>query len=70
MAIVNVRNANGYLVACLLLLDPGLELSYVYEHCTQAIDFARTPLRILATGISSIKGALYASNPKFHKNSW
>ncbi len=55
MAMVNVRNANGDLVACRLLLDRGSELSYVSEPCIQTLGLARTLSRILVTGISSIK---------------
>ncbi|XP_044574113.1 uncharacterized protein LOC123258307 [Drosophila ananassae] len=54
-AMVNVRNANGDLVACRLLLDTGSELSYISERCIQTLGLARTPSRILVTGISSIK---------------
>ncbi|KAH8328929.1 hypothetical protein KR067_002978, partial [Drosophila pandora] len=54
-AMVNVRNANGDLEACRLLLDTGSELSYVFERCIQTLGLARTPSRILVTGISSIK---------------
>ncbi|XP_044573300.1 uncharacterized protein LOC123257613 [Drosophila ananassae] len=54
-AMVNVRNAKGDLVACRLLLDTGSELSYISERCIQTLGLARTPSRILVTGISSIK---------------
>ncbi|XP_044573414.1 uncharacterized protein LOC123257658 [Drosophila ananassae] len=54
-AMVNVRNANGDLVACRLLLDTGSELSYISERCIQTLGLARTPSRILVTGISSTK---------------
>ncbi|KAH8314804.1 hypothetical protein KR074_007110 [Drosophila pseudoananassae] len=52
---VNVQNSNGDLVACRLILDTGSELSYVSECCIHALGLARTPSRILVTGISSIK---------------
>ncbi|XP_044570437.1 uncharacterized protein LOC123257066 [Drosophila ananassae] len=54
-AMVNVRNAKGDLVACRLLLDTGSELSYISERCIQTLGLARTPSRILVTGISSTK---------------
>ncbi|XP_044573411.1 uncharacterized protein LOC123257655 [Drosophila ananassae] len=54
-AMVNVRNAKGDLVACRLLLDTGSELSYISERCIQTLGLARTPSRILITGISSTK---------------
>ncbi|XP_044574061.1 uncharacterized protein LOC123258254 [Drosophila ananassae] len=52
---VNVRNAKGDLVACRLLLDTGSELSYISERCIQTLGLARTPSRILVSGISSTK---------------
>jgi len=52
---VFVRNATGSHTTCRVLLDSGSELSYISERCVQALGLARSPSRILVTGISSIK---------------
>ncbi|XP_070851577.1 uncharacterized protein [Drosophila suzukii] len=54
-ALVFVRNATGSHTTCRVLLDSGSELSYISERCVQALGLARSPSRILVTGISSIK---------------
>ncbi|XP_070855415.1 uncharacterized protein [Drosophila suzukii] len=49
------RNSTGSHTTCRVLLDSGSELSYISERCVQALGLARSPSRILVTGISSIK---------------
>ncbi|XP_070854717.1 uncharacterized protein [Drosophila suzukii] len=53
-ALVFVRIATGSHTTCRVLLDSGSELSYISERCVKALGLARSPSRILVTGISSI----------------
>ncbi|XP_043064457.1 uncharacterized protein LOC122320328 [Drosophila ficusphila] len=54
-ALVYVQNSKGTYTICRVLLDSGSELSYVSERCINALGLARSPSRILVSGISSVK---------------
>ncbi|KAM8719460.1 hypothetical protein ACLKA7_012076 [Drosophila subpalustris] len=66
---VNVRNAHGTFTACRVLLDSGSELSYVSERCIHALGIARSPSRILVSGISSVKAETTRGFSKLHLRS-
>jgi len=54
-ALVFVRNVKRSHTTCRVLLDSDSDLSYISERCVQALGQARSPSRILLTGIASIK---------------
>ncbi|KAM8702177.1 hypothetical protein ACLKA7_000735 [Drosophila subpalustris] len=61
-----VQNAQGSNTLCRVLLDSGSELSYISERCIQALGIARTPSRILVSGISSINADATRGCSKLH----
>ncbi|KAL7725745.1 hypothetical protein ACLKA6_000636 [Drosophila palustris] len=65
----DVRNAHGTFTACRVLLDSGSELSYVSERCIHALGIARSPSRILVSGISSVKAETTRGFSKLHLRS-
>ncbi|XP_044251339.1 uncharacterized protein [Drosophila takahashii] len=57
-ALVFEKTAKGSHITCRVLLDSGSELSYISERCVQALGLARSPSRIVVSGISLIKAEI------------
>ncbi|XP_068143648.1 uncharacterized protein [Drosophila tropicalis] len=57
-ALVHVRNSQGALLTCRILLDSASDLSFISERCVQTLGLARSPFRVATSGISDVKAGI------------
>ncbi|XP_068158224.1 uncharacterized protein [Drosophila tropicalis] len=57
-ALVHVRNSQGALLTCRILLDSASDLSFISERCVQTLGLARSPFRVVISGISDVKAGI------------